>query len=119
MRAAASTLSVACLLMGCEAGSLTAPPPAVSIEPPVVTVSSAPAATPRIIACGGGVATTDPLFVVDGRIVTSHAELRLDPEDIESIEVVKGTAASAVFGSRASLGAVLITTRSRRPPAAR
>jgi len=74
---------------------------------------------------------TQPLFVVDGvpidnsRIdgdlaTTSGSESSnragdVNPEDIESIEILKGSAAAAIYGSRASNGVVLITTKSGRP----
>lgn len=63
---------------------------------------------------------TQPIYVIDGVVVTadsgSSAEVTsratdLDPEDIQSIEVLKGASASAMYGSRASNGVVVITTR--------
>lgn len=77
-----------------------------------------------------------PLFVVDGipysntQVTTSNqltgsggaygtSFSTLDPNDIESINVLKGAAAAAIYGSRAANGAVIITTKSgsrdRRP----
>ncbi len=51
-----------------------------------------------------------PLIIVDGIMVqTSLADMNSD--DIESIEVVKGAAASALYGSRAAGGVIVITTR--------
>ncbi len=71
---------------------------------------------------------TDPLIVVDG-VPYSNDVLRttsqttgggaygtglsnLDPNDIQSISVLKGVAAAALYGSRASRGALIITTKS-------
>jgi TonB-linked SusC/RagA family outer membrane protein len=70
----------------------------------------------------------DPLYVVDGipysnpevetgnRLTTAGAYgtglSTLDPNDIESMSVLKGAAAAALYGSRAANGVVLITTKS-------
>jgi TonB-linked SusC/RagA family outer membrane protein len=51
-----------------------------------------------------------PLYIVDG-IVLGESLGDLNPADIESVEVVKGAAASTLFGSRAAGGVVAITTR--------
>ncbi len=51
-----------------------------------------------------------PLVIVDGIMVqTSLADFNVD--DIESIEVVKGAAASALYGSKAAGGVIVITTK--------
>lgn len=51
-----------------------------------------------------------PLLLVDGIILTgSLADLNVD--DIESIEVVKGAAAAALYGSRAGNGVIAVTTK--------
>lgn len=55
--------------------------------------------------------SVDPLYVIDGAF--SNLGLRaLNPEDIESIEILKDGAAAAIYGSRAANGVVLITTKS-------
>ena len=54
-------------------------------------------------------ASSDPLYVVDGRITNSIAGI--DPNDIESMEVLKDGASAAIYGARAGNGVVLITTR--------
>ena len=51
---------------------------------------------------------TDPLILVDG--VEMDVNL-LDPESIESISVLKDASASAIYGSRAAFGVVLVTTK--------
>ena len=54
--------------------------------------------------------STAPLYVIDGAF--SNSSLRnLDPNDIESIEILKDAAAAAIYGSRAANGVVLITTK--------
>ncbi|MFI3263109.1 MAG: TonB-dependent receptor [Rikenellaceae bacterium] len=54
-------------------------------------------------------ASSDPLYVIDG--YPSNNDLNLNPEDIESIEILKDAASAAIYGSRASGGVVLITTK--------
>lgn len=56
-------------------------------------------------------ASTEPLVLVDG--VETDDISGLNPHDIKSVEVLKDAAASAVYGSRASCGVILITTKSR------
>ena len=52
-----------------------------------------------------------PLFVVDGAFGDINM---VDPNDIQSIEVLKDAAAAAIYGSRAAGGVVLITTKGGR-----
>lgn len=52
-----------------------------------------------------------PLFVVDGAFGDINM---IDPNDIQSIEVLKDAAAAAIYGSRAAGGVVLITTKGGR-----
>lgn len=53
---------------------------------------------------GGG----SPIYVLDGTII-SHTDINLD--NIESISVLKGAAATALYGIRAAAGAVLLTSK--------
>lgn len=52
----------------------------------------------------------DPLFVVDGAPIQSDT-WNISPDDIESITVLKGPTASALYGSRGQYGAIQITTK--------
>jgi TonB-linked SusC/RagA family outer membrane protein len=54
--------------------------------------------------------TQEPLIVVDG-VITNGGIADLNPQDIESMELVKGAAAAALYGSRAQAGVLQITTR--------
>jgi TonB-dependent SusC/RagA subfamily outer membrane receptor len=54
-----------------------------------------------------------PLVIIDG-VVSTGSIGDLNPQDIESIEVVKGAAASSTYGSRAGNGVIQITTKSGR-----
>ncbi|HEX2166719.1 MAG TPA: M56 family metallopeptidase, partial [Longimicrobiales bacterium] len=53
-----------------------------------------------------------PLYVVDGVIVGEENANRIAPDEIESIEVVKGAAGAYAYGERAANGVVRILTRS-------
>ncbi len=53
---------------------------------------------------------TEPLYVIDGAFSSSGLG-SVNPNDIESIEILKDGAAAAIYGSRAANGVVLITTK--------
>lgn len=55
-------------------------------------------------------ASNDPLYVVDGVPMTDINFL--SPNDIESMQILKDASSAAIYGSRASNGVVLITTKS-------
>lgn len=61
---------------------------------------------------GGG--TTDEFGQTEGTVHENRA-VDLSPNDIESVEILKGAAAAAIYGSRAGQGVVLITTKKGRP----
>ncbi|HLR32550.1 MAG TPA: TonB-dependent receptor [Fodinibius sp.] len=53
----------------------------------------------------------DPLFVIDGVPTKTAAYQQLNPNAIESIQVLKDAAASSIYGARASNGVIIITTK--------
>ena len=53
--------------------------------------------------------SNEPLYVVDG-IIGVTSEL-LNPNDVESIEVLKDASATAIYGARGANGVVLVTTK--------
>ncbi len=65
----------------------------------------------KVRGVGSITSSTEPLYVVDGFPISSGLD-NLNPNDILSIEVLKDAAASAIYGSRASNGVVLVTTKS-------
>ena len=77
----------------------------------VLTTSSAPGASSsfRIRGYSSTNSSPDPLILVDGLKVRNIDYL--DPESIESIEVLKDAASAAIYGSQAGNGVVLITTK--------
>ncbi|GLB49595.1 SusC/RagA family TonB-linked outer membrane protein [Neptunitalea sp. Y10] len=53
--------------------------------------------------------STNPLYVIDGVITTANRDF--NPNDIETIQILKDAAAAAIYGSRAANGVVIITTK--------
>lgn len=53
----------------------------------------------------------DPLWVVDGVLVDPGALGAINQSDIESMEVLKDAASSAIYGARSAAGVILITTK--------
>lgn len=52
---------------------------------------------------------SNPLYVIDGNITTANRDF--NPNDIESIQILKDAAAAAIYGSRAANGVIIITTK--------
>jgi TonB-linked SusC/RagA family outer membrane protein len=80
-----------------------------------VTVTSAsgqPGAAAQIRVRGvGTINNSDPLYIVDGMPIEGGLDY-LNPNDIQSIEVLKDAASGAVYGARAANGVILVTTKS-------
>jgi len=57
----------------------------------------------------GTIGDNDPLYVIDG--VPGGSITSLSPNDIESIDVLKDAASSAIYGARAANGVILVTTK--------
>ena len=57
----------------------------------------------------GTIGSSDPLYVIDG--VTGGDLNSLNPNDIESIDVLKDAASAAIYGARAANGVILVTTK--------
>ena len=64
----------------------------------------------HVVLRGPATPRDSPLYVVDGVIVVERDLIDIDKLDIRRIEVVKGAAAEALYGARASNGVVQITT---------
>lgn len=96
----------------------------------IASSSGMPGASAKIMIRGARSFTGDnsPLYVIDGMPIASTSDISteastsgsdyanravdLDPNDIESINILKGQAASALYGMRASNGVIVITTKS-------
>ena len=96
----------------------------------ITTTSNTPGASSRVVLRGGSsiAGNNQALIVVDGIPIDNSSVIGggsslssvdfgnrgndINPEDVESVTVLKGPAAAALYGSRASNGALIITTRS-------
>lgn len=79
---------------------------------PGVTVVSHPGKDASINFRGrGNLGISEPLYVIDGAIANAAFFSNLDPNSIESISFLKDAASSAIYGSRAAYGVVLVTTK--------
>jgi len=58
----------------------------------------------------GSINNNDPLYVVDG-VPTTGGLVNINPNDIESMTVLKDASSSAIYGSRAANGVIVITTK--------
>src|SRR6266550_4523966 len=84
----------------------------------IVSASGRPGSQPAVLLRGptslnAQGRSQDPLYIVDG-VVINGALPDLNPADIENVEVVKGAAASSLYGARAGNGVINITTKSGR-----
>lgn len=64
------------------------------------------------------VSDQEPMILVDGREIVGETLRGIDPETIHSVEVVKGAAATKLYGERASRGVILVTTKAAAQAAA-
>ncbi len=107
----------------------------------VVEPTGEPGASPEITIRGGGsiTASNGPLYVIDGVPLSRNSDLQVDiqsqrgsfqapksnafsslnPNDIESIDVLKDAASAAIYGSRGAGGVILVTTKKGNPNANR
>lgn len=89
----------------------------------VITSGGAPGAGAQIRVRGGSSlnANNDPLYVIDGLTISgstatgmTNVLAMINPNDIESFTVLKDASATAIYGSRASNGVIIITTKKGR-----
>jgi TonB-linked SusC/RagA family outer membrane protein len=74
-----------------------------------------PGSTPTIVIRGATSmsGSTNPIIVVDGIPVGFNAN-QLNPEDIESVSILKDASATAIYGTQAANGVMLVTTKKGR-----
>ena len=78
----------------------------------VTSASGQPGAKSMIRVRGiGTINNSDPLYIIDGMATDQNGMELVNPEDIESIEVLKDAASGAIYGSRAANGVILVTTK--------
>ena len=75
-----------------------------------VVQNSAPGGAPQIRVRGvSSFTNSDPCYVVDGLIMDNISFL--NPNEVESMEVLKDASATAIYGSRGANGVIIITTK--------
>lgn len=94
------------------------------LQAPVSTGQPGASQSIRIRGIGSSTAGNNPLYVVDGIIInsgdltglttTANALAGLNPNDIESISVLKDAQATSIYGSRGANGVIVITTKKGR-----
>ncbi|HEY2722654.1 MAG TPA: SusC/RagA family TonB-linked outer membrane protein, partial [Chitinophagaceae bacterium] len=94
------------------------------LQAPVATGQPGAFQEIRIRGIGSATAGADPLFVIDGMIVnsgdltglttTANALAGINPNDIESVTVLKDAQATSIYGSRGANGVIIITTKKGR-----
>jgi TonB-linked SusC/RagA family outer membrane protein len=76
-----------------------------------VSTSGAPDGSATIRIRGvGTLGNNDPLYIIDG-VPTKRSMSELNPNDIESIQVLKDASSASIYGSRAANGVIIITTK--------
>jgi TonB-linked SusC/RagA family outer membrane protein len=68
----------------------------------------------RVRGIGSLGAGSDPLYVIDGFAVGTSIGQNFNPNDVESISILKDAASTAIYGARGSNGVVLITTKNAK-----
>ena len=77
----------------------------------VTSSSGQPGESSRVRVRGTGtINNSDPLFIVDGMPIEGGLDF-VNPNDIESMEVLKDAASGAIYGARAANGVILVTTK--------
>ena len=80
----------------------------------VAQTSGSPGAAPTLVLRGGTTldGSGSPLVIIDGQIRGGLNDI--NPDDIESMDILKDAGATAIYGARASNGVVLVTTKRGR-----
>ncbi|HLO53207.1 MAG TPA: TonB-dependent receptor [Saprospiraceae bacterium] len=77
-----------------------------------VSTSGAPGSAANVRIRGiSSFGNNDPLYVIDGVPVQDKGNLNINPNDIESMQVLKDPSTASIYGSRASNGVIVITTK--------
>jgi len=99
-----------------QKGSVTSPEQLIAGKVAGVSITSngGQPGSGSVIRIRGGAslnASNDPLIVVDGVPLSSVNLQGINPDDIESMSILKDASSAAIYGSRASNGVILITTK--------
>ena len=99
-----------------QKGSITSPEQLIAgkVAGVSITTNGGQPGSGSVIRIRGGAslnASNDPLIVVDGVPLSSVNLQGINPDDIETFTVLKDASSTAIYGSRASNGVILITTK--------
>jgi TonB-linked SusC/RagA family outer membrane protein len=83
----------------------------------IITTQGAPGFGPtiRVRGINSITAGTNPLFVIDGMAMENFDLNIINPQDIQSIEILKDAASAAIYGSRGANGVIIVTTKLGKP----
>ena len=70
-----------------------------------------PAKTIRLVSRSTIPVGNSPLYVVDGKLIQEQEFKSINPNDIDKIEIIKENTATAIYGSRATNGVILVTMK--------
>lgn len=77
-----------------------------------VTTSGSPGSRSTVRVRGiSSFGNNDPLYIIDGTPVEESYANFLNPQDVESVQVLKDASAASIYGARASNGVIIITTK--------
>lgn len=66
------------------------------------------------IVCAKSISNVDePLYILDGTLISANKFSKINPNDIESIKVLKGIEATSIYGSNAMNGVIIITLKEK------
>ena len=66
------------------------------------------------IVCAKSISNVDePLYILDGTLISANKFSKVNPNDIESIKVLKGIEATSIYGSNAMNGVIIITLKAK------
>lgn len=79
----------------------------------IISADGQPGSLPSVIIRGNNSITgsSSPLYVVDGFPLADNDNNSINPNDIESIDILKDASATAIYGARGANGVIMITTK--------
>ncbi|MDN5287678.1 MAG: TonB family protein [Mucilaginibacter sp.] len=57
---------------------------------------------------------TDPLYILDGKVITNAEASKVSADDIESLSVIKDKSATAIYGDKGANGVILIVSKNKK-----
>ena len=95
-----------------EPGVMDGKPVRVKYNIPISFTATTDKPRKTVVIKGGGNPAKRPMYVLDGKTISVDEMEKIDPNDIESVNVLKNEHASIAYGPQAANGVVAITTKS-------